>query len=252
MRPADLRRAPGYVLKLAGSVAAHARLRRVGELPPEEALSFARSFRPWRGGSIAPTQQDQEILALLRLLAQRRPRTVVEIGTDTGGTLFLWTRVAAPDAVLVAVDNQPIGALGTWSAWTIVRRGFARARQRLVFLIPRDSHDLRTLEELRGVLGDRRIDFLFVDGDHEYEGVKRDFELYSPLVAPGGLIAFHDVNESIWPGVVRLWQELKPQHETLELIANDPPGRMGIGVINVPPPVTAADAQEGARVSEPR
>jgi hypothetical protein len=37
---------------------------------------------------------------------------------------------------------------------------------------------------------------LFIDGDHTYEGVRRDFEMYSPLVRKGGIIAFHD----IYPG----------------------------------------------------
>ncbi len=34
------------------------------------------------------------------------------------------------------------------------------------------------------------VDFLFIDGDHLYDGVKIDFELYKKLVRPGGLIAF--------------------------------------------------------------
>lgn len=36
------------------------------------------------------------------------------------------------------------------------------------------------------------IDLLFIDGDHRYESVLRDFRLWSPLVKPGGVIAFHD------------------------------------------------------------
>lgn len=38
----------------------------------------------------------------------------------------------------------------------------------------------------------RRLATLFIDGDHSYEGVKRDWELYSPLVAPGGYVIFDD------------------------------------------------------------
>ena len=39
-----------------------------------------------------------------------------------------------------------------------------------------------------------KLDFLFIDGDHSYDGVKADFEMYAPMVRPGGLIAFHDIN----------------------------------------------------------
>ncbi len=38
----------------------------------------------------------------------------------------------------------------------------------------------------------RSIEFLWIDGDHSYEGAKMDFDFYSPLVVDGGLIAFHD------------------------------------------------------------
>lgn len=36
------------------------------------------------------------------------------------------------------------------------------------------------------------IEFLWIDGDHSYEGAKADFDLYSPFVVEGGVIAFHD------------------------------------------------------------
>jgi predicted O-methyltransferase YrrM len=38
-----------------------------------------------------------------------------------------------------------------------------------------------------------RIDLLFIDGNHAYDAVKRDFNDWSPLVKPGGVVAFHDV-----------------------------------------------------------
>jgi predicted O-methyltransferase YrrM len=42
----------------------------------------------------------------------------------------------------------------------------------------------------RGLL----FSFILIDADHNYETCKLDFELYSQLLAPGGLIAFHDVD----------------------------------------------------------
>jgi len=41
---------------------------------------------------------------------------------------------------------------------------------------------------------DLKIDFLFIDADHSYEGVKADFEAWSPKVKEDGIIAFHDSN----------------------------------------------------------
>jgi predicted O-methyltransferase YrrM len=78
------------------------------------------------------------------------------------------------------------------------------------------------------------VDFLFIDADHTYEGVKRDFELYSTLVAEGGLIGFHDiapVAPTIDYGVRRFWEELKPNYKWQEIIADPRQRGFGIGLI---------------------
>ena len=38
-----------------------------------------------------------------------------------------------------------------------------------------------------------KFNFIFVDADHEYESTMGDFKTWEPLLAPGGLIAFHDI-----------------------------------------------------------
>jgi len=40
------------------------------------------------------------------------------------------------------------------------------------------------------------IDFLFLDGDHSYEGVKKDLELWFPKVKKGGVIGGHDYTQT--------------------------------------------------------
>ena len=42
---------------------------------------------------------------------------------------------------------------------------------------------------------DIKIDFLFIDGDHTYEGVKLDFDLYSNILSDNGVIMIHDTDE---------------------------------------------------------
>jgi hypothetical protein len=43
---------------------------------------------------------------------------------------------------------------------------------------------------------DIKIDVLFIDGDHSYEGVKTDFELYSKIMSDNGIIIIHDTDEN--------------------------------------------------------
>jgi hypothetical protein len=42
---------------------------------------------------------------------------------------------------------------------------------------------------------DIKIDILFIDGDHTYEGVKKDFDLYSTILSTNGIIIIHDTDE---------------------------------------------------------
>jgi len=42
---------------------------------------------------------------------------------------------------------------------------------------------------------DIKIDYLHIDGDHSYEGVKKDFELYSTIMSENGIITIHDIDQ---------------------------------------------------------
>lgn len=52
------------------------------------------------------------------------------------------------------------------------------------------------------------IGLIFIDGDHSYESVKLDYDLYYPKVMSGGIMAFHDSTNPNWPGVKRLMKEV--------------------------------------------
>ena len=98
----------------ASALAARRHFQEPRTLP--EASTFAREFR-WKGGRLRCVQAQDEIVWLLEMVRELAPRRVLEIGTANGGTLFLWTRVAAPDAKLVSVDMCPLGLLGRHSAF---------------------------------------------------------------------------------------------------------------------------------------
>jgi predicted O-methyltransferase YrrM len=50
------------------------------------------------------------------------------------------------------------------------------------------------------------IRLLFIDGNHLYESVLKDFFLWSPFVRSGGIIAIHDYLPQ-WSGIVRFYDE---------------------------------------------
>jgi cephalosporin hydroxylase len=190
-----------------------------------DALRFQDEFS-YDGVSIKAVQDPVEIEALLHILERDAPKTIVEIGTARGGTLFLFARAAAPDAFLLGVD------WGISVARAPLYRALAREGQR-VELLEGDSHDASMVSNARTLLAGRPVDFLFVDGDHTYEGVRADFELWTPLVRQGGLVALHDIH-SVGEefGVGAFWQELTSRYETEELVGRG--GVMGIGVVRIP------------------
>ena len=211
----------------------------------DEALDLAFDFS-FGGIGFEPWQERSEIRSFLFMISEARPKTVLEIGTSYGGSLFCLARVATPDAVIVSID-LPHGEFGGgYPVWrSVLYRFFAGPAQRLR-LLRADSHEPQTLEAARAALDGRQVDVLFIDGDHSYEGVKRDYEMYQSLVRHGGVIAFHDIvppnpngptprNDDDLQGgeVSEFWFELRASHEAFEFVEDWHSGRFGIGAIRV-------------------
>ena len=164
-------------------------------------------------------QKLAELAPLVALLLRRRPVLVLEIGTGRGGSLYAWCAAADDRASVISLD-LPGGAFGPRYADEERPRirGYARGTQNL-HLIAADSHDLETLRQVKAILAGRPLDFLMIDGDHTYRGVRMDYELYAPLVRPGGLIALHDTaRHTSVPEceVDRFWAEIRPSHASFE------------------------------------
>lgn len=198
----------------------------------DEAINFLFSEN---ARAIAPWQYKEELLLLAKEIKSRRPKTVVEIGTAQGGTLFLAACCSHPDALLISID-LPYGKFGggypEWKAEYY--KSFARDNQRIE-LIRADSHSESTFQLLKTILNGRRIDYLFIDGDHTYEGVKQDFERYSTLLSADAMVAFHDIvsDKRNNPDhfVSRYWDEIKNQYSTSEFVKDRNQSTLGIGLL---------------------
>lgn len=102
-----------------------------------------------------------------------------------------------------------------------------------------NSHSKDTFDKVLNILNGNKLDLLFIDGDHSYEGVKQDYEMYKVLVKKGGVIAFHDVHESAFHEshncfVHNFWKEIKNEYEDHKTIYCDRDQNSvwgGIGVI---------------------
>lgn len=76
-----------------------------------------------------------------------------------------------------------------------------------------DSHAEETRDAVEAALDGHAVDFVYIDGDHSYEGVKRDFESYVSLVADDGIVGLHDIDNPN-TGISRFWAELGECYRT--------------------------------------
>lgn len=218
----------------------------------EEIVDIAFDFS-FGGVDIRPYQVRSELRRFIELLRSREPRTVLEIGTANGGTLFALAQVCAADAMVVSIDlpGGPFG--GGYPGWRrSLYQSFVQPGQRLVLLLG-DSHTNEMVTTVQEELNGRALDVILIDADHSYGGVRRDFESYSRLLAPGGLVAFHDIvpesvsqapesisllpsDERACPGdVSRFWAEIRGTRPSREFVESWEQGGFGIGVLEFAP-----------------
>jgi cephalosporin hydroxylase len=177
-------------------------------------------------------QKTWELAEFIKLVAGLEPDVIVEVGVEAGGTLYAWKQLAP---TVIGIDIIPSGPDPVYCS-----SGQPRNQHGATMIIG-DSHDPANAEILAKILDGRLIDFLFIDGDHRYDGVCADYELYAPLVRSGGLIGFHDISAVRVNGidVPQFWAEIKDETAVEIVDPNEHPIwpygiGFGIGVLRVP------------------
>ena len=64
------------------------------------------------------------------------------------------------------------------------------------------------------------IDFIFIDGDHTYNGVMIDCKLWLPKLKSGHLVTLHDYNNIHFWGVEKAFKEYAPDWEEVNSVWN--------------------------------
>jgi len=114
-------------------------------------------------------------------------KIAAEIGVWHGVTTCRIAESLAPEGVLYAVDSYVPGRLGLSFPFAVARRNTRKWSHKIEFI--RTTSELAA-KQFRTTL--RNVDFLFIDGNHSYEGLRADWESWAPLIASGGLVALHD------------------------------------------------------------
>lgn len=139
---------------------------------------------------------EKDIRVVTALADHFRVKRCLEIGCNVGATAAAMlagnstiTQYFGVDLPKIWFRDEPAGHL-------------ALSDHRFILLQPENgARDIRP--------GDMEpLDFIFIDGAHDYASVKADTELAHALLAPGGIIAWHDYQHPKNPDVARLIHEI--------------------------------------------
>jgi len=134
--------------------------------------------------------------------------TMVEVGSYQGESTIIFAENIKTLKTLYAVDPwmngyAPGDVCSDEYPMDIVESNFnVRIKD-----YPQISKQKTTSEEFSKTIEDGSLDFVYIDGDHQYESCKKDLELWVPKVKKGGIIAGHDYLAICFLGVVNAVNE---------------------------------------------
>lgn len=114
--------------------------------------------------------------------------TAIEIGVFEGINTVVISKALEANGKTFGIDPFFKGSMGICYHKVIAKLHLKKNRvSKNVVLIEKFSFD---------AVGDvpEKVDFMFIDGDHSYEGISKDWRLYADKVRTGGILALHDTS----------------------------------------------------------
>ena len=187
----------------------------------EELQEFPVHLHPYCGFGLKSWQYPNQFSKYLVWLSQQNIQSYLEIGCRHGGTFIITVEYLerfSKLALALAVDPFKSDLMQQYAKW-----------KKNVSYLNISSQDLAFSD----LLNSNEFDLVLIDGDHSATGVANDYNL---LKNSAKFLVFHDVANTVCPGVVCLWQRLKKLYsntiEFIEQYDSVPQSYLGIGVID--------------------
>jgi predicted O-methyltransferase YrrM len=170
-------------------------------------------FALWRLG--LATAETQTTIAERDCLARHASgrKRLAEIGVWHGVTTSRLRQAMAPDAILLAIDPYPAGRLGFSMPMAIARKEVSKVENGSVKWLRETA-----VAASSGLDRSESFDFVFIDGEHTYEGLRADWTGWSPRLVQGGIVGLHDSRST----PQRPIDDAGSVRFTSEVILNDP------------------------------
>jgi hypothetical protein len=143
-----------------------------------------------------------ELLTMCQVIRSRKPKVLFEIGTFDGGSTIQFALNAAESGVVYTLDLPPEHPLKEDRSIvdnTPEEAGLRFRRSDVAGSIRQLYGDSRSFDfsPYRG-----QVDFVFIDASHTFDYVMSDSQNAFAMLAPGGIIFWHDYSD-VWPDVKR-------------------------------------------------
>ena len=199
-------------------------------MKPSITRALAKEFKKYE-----TEQTPAEFKWLLEKFTDITPKRILEIGSKCGGSSKFFYDFMSNKSRLYTIDIQE----REWSWKKEYNPG------KILVKITGDSTHLSTIQKLNLMLDGDKLDFIFIDGNHNYDSVKLDFRNYLNMTRTDSIIAFHNIylrlrdpesidKDRFHGSVTKLWEELKHEYKTEEYwnsVAD--PNSTGIGIVYV-------------------
>ena len=164
-----------------------------------------------------------ELMAIATLAANCQPKRVLEIGTFDGNTTLQIALNTPVDAMIHTID-LPEDHAETSLPTLDVDVKYVQDKQKLVRKYIGSEVKKKVVQhfgdsttyDISNFTKEGKIDFCFIDGGHSYECVKSDTEKVLKIMAPKGIILWHDFTVT-WPGVCQYLCEFSKKHPLVHI-----------------------------------
>lgn len=181
-------------------------------------------------GSERADQCPSGLQFLLGKFAELNPTSFIQVGPGKLFDFDLFKGLMPQGSLAIGIDYK------VYDEWEAIPD---RASPYNIWLLPSGSDNPATELRVEEILQHKKVDMLFIDGDHSEYFVRNDWTRYSRFVRPGGLVIFHDYDPVAFhrdgaregQGAAIVCAELQQQGYTIQVVS---PTFIGTAYLYIP------------------